>query len=131
MCEATTITAEPVAPPTAGLDHLMRHLIGLKGVRLDRQGKLQLPSTLPEQFAPLPEALVPDALLRHLRDFREGRVSALPAPKRHNIVSRLRRYRLLDPPNRTCKKDMSREERLAYDRNYLRRWRQQKKTQMA
>ena len=106
---------------------LLRDHLDDKGIRLDSKGKLQLTRSLPIQFDPLPSELIPQAILKLYDRYKVGEVDSLPRAKYHSELARLRRYRLVPPgKSRNKKGHMTSEERKAYDREYLRMWREKK-----
>ena len=126
MCNASNPNRTEPTEVADALERLRDHLDD-KGIRLDSKGKLQLTRSLPIQLDPLPAELIPNAVLRLHERYQAGEVDALPRAKYHSELARLRKYRLVPPGKpRTNKAVMSPEERKAYDREYLRAWRQKK-----
>ena len=126
MCNASNPNRTEPTEVADALERLRDHLDD-KGIRLDSKGKLQLTRSLPVQLDPLPTELIPNAVLELHARYQAGEVDSLPRAKYHSELARLRKYRLVPPGRpRNSKAHLTPEERRAYDREYLRAWRQRK-----
>ena len=102
----------------------MIHKGDFSGFVFDKSGCIQLKATMPAELAPLPEELIPKALLNLKRNYHETGLHEFSMTKRHNAVGRLRRYRLIPPSkSRVNLKDMAMSDRIAHRRAYLKAWR--------